>query len=55
MSDTAGHYQAITDQVNIAPKLEVPLKRRHVWPQTAEVSGRFVNKKTIWSAFIVIY
>ena len=32
-----GHYRAIGDQVNMAPKLEPPLKRRHIWPQTAGI------------------
>ena len=36
--DTAGHYQAIGDQVNMAPKLEPPVKRRPVWSQTVGIS-----------------
>ena len=43
--ETAGHYWAIGDQVNKVPKLELPLKRRHVWLQTAGISWGFVNKK----------
>jgi len=44
-SDTAGHYQASGDQVNMATKLEPPLKRRSLWPQTARISQRLINKK----------
>ena len=46
-SDTAGHYRASGDQANLAPKLEPPLKRSHLWAQTARISQRFLNKKTV--------
>jgi len=41
-NDTAGQNQAVGDQVNIAPE-----KNRHVYSQTAGISRRFSNKKTI--------
>ena len=44
-SDTAGHYWASGDQVNMAPKLEPLQKRRRVWPQTVRISQEFVNTK----------
>jgi len=44
------------DQVKMMPKLELPLKRRRIWPQTARISRRFVNNylKYKASASIVI-
>jgi len=46
-SNTAGHYRAIGDQVDMAPKIEtVPEKNRHVSSQTAGISQRFVNKNS---------
>ena len=56
-SDTAGHYRASSDQANLAPKLEPPLKRRHVWARTARSHKDSSVKKNCLkckvSAFIV--
>ena len=43
-NDTAGQNRAVGDQVNIAPP---PEKNRLVYSQTAGISQRFSNKKTI--------
>ena len=45
-SDTAGHYQAIGDQVNMVPKATSE-KNRHIYPQNAGISQRLIKEKSI--------
>lgn len=45
-SNSTGHYRAIGDQVDLAPKIKTaPEKNRHVCSHAAGNSRRFINKK----------